>query len=432
MTEVLTVGALAKELLARWMLLAACVLVGLGMGLTYAITTPDAYTSTAVLVVMSGAPDEDGYYQAAQLAEKRAAMYPTLLASPQVVDRTRTELGLDIPTAALRSRLSATNTTETPLIEVSATAESPDLARRMADSAAGFLADYAIALEKKGSGNSEVSVQKAVPAAVPTAPSTPSPLVLGGLGLLAGLAAGVGLVLLLRAQSSFRRGRQSPLPVVSPSPDPHAQAEPTTAPLPAPPPGNAVDATGPEPEGVDEVSPAAGHRKPSPVRLATQAGRVIGTPASTGPTKAAAAAGSAKGAEATGSTKAAGSPGSRKDAGSPNAAEATGAADAAKPAKSPAPAEGGATKATAAERDTGAAEETGGMKKTTEAAPSGGPPGRRDLELLTRPKAQKSVEDAHTEALDAQGASRPKTALMALASAEDTDAPDARKRVGGD
>jgi hypothetical protein len=87
---------------------------------------------------------------------------------------------------------------------VSATAETPDLARRIADTAADFLAEYAVVLEKKGSGNSGVTVQKAVPGSLPTAPSTPSPLVLGALGLMAGAASGICLVLLLRARTLLR------------------------------------------------------------------------------------------------------------------------------------------------------------------------------------------------------------------------------------
>jgi uncharacterized protein involved in exopolysaccharide biosynthesis len=89
MTEVLTVGALGRSLLDRWRVLAAAVLIGLGGGMAYAVAAPDAYTSTAVLLVMAGAPAENGYYQAAQLAEKRAGTYPTLIASPPVLDRTR-------------------------------------------------------------------------------------------------------------------------------------------------------------------------------------------------------------------------------------------------------------------------------------------------------------------------------------------------------
>ncbi len=198
MTDVLTVSDLGSTLLGRWRLLLVMALTGLAVGLGLGAVSPETYTTKAVLIVMAGPADEAGYYQAAQFAEKRAATYPTLITSPEVLDRTATELDLTMSAGALTRVVTATNPTDTPLVEVSATASTPAMARDIADTAADNLADYAVQLEETGSRITTVTIQKAVPAREPVAPSSPGSSLLGGLGLLTGGALGVVLALVLR------------------------------------------------------------------------------------------------------------------------------------------------------------------------------------------------------------------------------------------
>lgn len=198
MTDVLTVSDLGSTLLGRWRLLLVMALTGLAAGLGLGAVSPETYTTKAVLIVMAGPENEAGYYQAAQFAEKRAATYPTLITSPEVLDRTASELDLTMSAGALTRAVTATNPTDTPLVEVSATASTPKMARDIADTAADNLADYAVQLEETGSRITTVTIQKAVPAREPTAPSSPGSGLLGGLGLLTGGALGVVLALVLR------------------------------------------------------------------------------------------------------------------------------------------------------------------------------------------------------------------------------------------
>ena len=154
---------------------------------------------------MAGASENSGFYQAAQFAEKRAATYPTLVTAPEVVDATRESLDLPYSSTALLAMVTATNPTDTPLVEVAAMSQSPTEAKEIADSIADNIADYAIELERSGARNTSVTIQKAVPAREPTSPTSPSPSILGALGLLAGGAGGVLLALVLRSLPG-RRG----------------------------------------------------------------------------------------------------------------------------------------------------------------------------------------------------------------------------------
>lgn len=235
MTDVLTVSDLGSTLLGRWRLLLVMALTGLAAGLGLGAVSPETYTTKAVLIVMAGPKDEAGYYQAAQFAEKRAATYPTLITSPEVLDRTATELDLTMSAGALTRAVTATNPTDTPLVEVSATASTPALARDIADTAADNLADYAVQLEETGSRITTVTIQKAVPAREPVAPSSPGSGLLGGLGLLTGGALGVVLALVLRTL----RGRgpataARPAAAAGAPPAPEADELPEEEPAPSP------------------------------------------------------------------------------------------------------------------------------------------------------------------------------------------------------
>lgn len=198
MTDVLTVSALGSLLLNRWKVLVAFVLIGAGAGVAYGLLAPASYTARAVLFVIA-TPAGGAYYQSAQFAEKRAATYPALLTAPEVLDRTRTQLDLDVPASALIPMLTATNPTDSPLVEVTATARTPELAQQLAGAAAQNLADYAVDLESGGTEEGAVTIKLAVPARQPLYPSSPSPLVLGALGGLAGGALGVVVALTTNA-----------------------------------------------------------------------------------------------------------------------------------------------------------------------------------------------------------------------------------------
>ena len=162
MTEVLTVGALGSTLLRRWKLIALFAVLGAVAGTAYGVVSPKEYTAKAVLIVYAASSDNSGVYQAAQFAEKRAATYPTLLTAPEVIDATRETLDLPYSSTALLGMVTATNPTDTPVLEVTAASTFPTEAKEIADKVADNIAEYAIELERSGARNTSVTIQKAV------------------------------------------------------------------------------------------------------------------------------------------------------------------------------------------------------------------------------------------------------------------------------
>jgi succinoglycan biosynthesis transport protein ExoP len=208
MTDILTVGAVGAILMSRWRLLVAFVVLGVLTGLAYGVLAPAAYTSKAVLFVIAAPSEGDGWYQAAQFADMRAATYPALLHAPEVLDRTAT--ALDLTPSALMAMVSAANPADSALVEVAATAGTPELAQKVAATAGTLLAEYAVDLEERNTQPGSVDITTAVPARVPTDPSSPSPMVLGVLGGLVGGALGIAAALTATAVSVRRQEALNP------------------------------------------------------------------------------------------------------------------------------------------------------------------------------------------------------------------------------
>jgi capsular polysaccharide biosynthesis protein len=227
MTDVLTVGSLGSVLSQRWRVVAILVFLGVCAGAAYGLLTPKSYTAKAVLRVTARPAGDDGYFQTAQFAEKLAATYPTLVAAPAVLDRTRSTLGLSDSIADLTEMVTAVNPTETSLVEISATDDTPTQAAKLADTIADNLAAYALTTEKGGSRNA-VTVAKVVPAREPTSPSSPGPVLLGGLGTLVGGGLGIGAA--LAGDARARRRERDRASASASGPEPGAESEPIREP----------------------------------------------------------------------------------------------------------------------------------------------------------------------------------------------------------
>lgn len=201
----MTLDALARILWRHKLLVLAAVLLGgvAAMGIT--VATPKVYAGTSVSFVTAvAAPGKGASYETAQFAVSRAKSYPPLLRSPQVVAGVRRELGLSMSEEELATKVTAVNPTDTLLIEIVAHADSPDLAPRIANSAARHLATEIRQLETGGAQRaSPVDVQLAVPATMPRGPSQPRPVVNLALGLLSGFALGA-----IAALGRHTRGRR--------------------------------------------------------------------------------------------------------------------------------------------------------------------------------------------------------------------------------
>ncbi|MHC9294310.1 polysaccharide biosynthesis tyrosine autokinase [Mycobacterium sp. LTG2003] len=137
-------------------------------------------------------------FQGSNFSTDRVKSYSKLVTSPTVLDPVIEELSLPVSAADLAPRVSAEVPLETVLIDISATADSPETAAALANSVSNSLTDVIGELESSETrGSSPVKATVVTPAVAPSSPSWPSiPLNLG-VGLLAGLFVGVGIAVLL-------------------------------------------------------------------------------------------------------------------------------------------------------------------------------------------------------------------------------------------
>jgi hypothetical protein len=120
------------------------------------------------------------------------------------------QLGLKMNPAELYSRLTVDNPTDTVLINVTARGTTAAEAQSISVSAADNLAKLIIRLESAGAvgGKSPIDVQTAVPAPLPTSPTSPRPVLNLAVGTMFGLALGSILALVLDSRRRLRlRGR---------------------------------------------------------------------------------------------------------------------------------------------------------------------------------------------------------------------------------
>lgn len=196
-------------MLKRWWVLALGVAVGLGLALLGLRVVTPTYEATATQLIKgvpgsgTGAP-----YLAAQFAVARAKSYPAFIYSASVLDNIRSDLGQQYTDVRLREQLSASNPVDTPLVNITATGETPEEAQSLANSASRHLARFITQIETV-SGSTPVIVETAVQAGLPTTPASPRPTLYIAMGLAGGLALGVVALFAWRAMESSAAQRKA-------------------------------------------------------------------------------------------------------------------------------------------------------------------------------------------------------------------------------
>lgn len=220
MSEALSMQQLGNIARRYWLILVALVAVGAVGGYLGARLLPPTYTATATGLV-KGVPgtDSTANYQAAQYAISRARTYPVFIDSLPVLEAVRGDLGGSASIAALQERMTASNPIDTPLVQVTAEAETAEGARDMANSAARHLARYITQIETVN-GSSPVTVEVAVQATTPASPSAPRPPLVAGLAAFtAGCIGLAGVVLFDRVARPLVAARRLRRPRDEAEPD---------------------------------------------------------------------------------------------------------------------------------------------------------------------------------------------------------------------
>lgn len=184
----------------RWRSISALAVTVLAaaVGATFLVTP--MYDATAqVFVSVRSASTTSDLVQGSSFTQKQVKSYTDLVRTPRVLAPVVERLDLNVPVSDLATTITATNPLDTVLITITASSTDPDAAADIANAVSDSLAEQVTELEQPQNGPSPVQISTVTEATAPTSPSSPSLKVNGAIGLLLGLAAGIGLALLREA-----------------------------------------------------------------------------------------------------------------------------------------------------------------------------------------------------------------------------------------
>lgn len=189
----------------NWILLVAAALTGLlGGGAASVLVQPTYTAETQLFVAIQSSGSVQELQQGNTFSQARVQSYVKTVTTPVVLQPAIDALGLDESAEDLSNRVEASTDLNTVLINISVSDSSPVQAAAIARAVADSLVKAIDSLEKpKTGGTSPVSLSIITPAVAPTDPSAPNTKLNLLLGLVAGLALGVGAAT-LRTTLDFR------------------------------------------------------------------------------------------------------------------------------------------------------------------------------------------------------------------------------------
>nr|MCH9731780.1 protein tyrosine kinase [Actinomycetes bacterium] len=187
-----------RLLRSRWITLCVTTLVvvlgAVGVSL---LTTPLYQASTRLFVSTTNGSSLSDAYQGNRFSQERVISYTELLMGQTLAQRTIDKLGLDMDAATLQGNVKASAKLDTVLISVDVLDESAVRARDIADTLSAEFVNMIRELETPEDGarpDARVVVEQR--ASIPAHPVVPKTTRNIGIGILLGLALGIGLAVL--------------------------------------------------------------------------------------------------------------------------------------------------------------------------------------------------------------------------------------------
>jgi non-specific protein-tyrosine kinase len=187
-----------RVLSRRWRFIAMLALLGAALG-TFATYTarPEYRATTTLFVSMQDGADTTQLNQGNMFTQARVQSYAEMAASPLVTRPVVRDLQLTMTLGQLARKITASAKPDTVLLRITVSDLRPRRAALISNAVADQFAKMVSALEKPGDAKSSpVKLSITGPAAVPSVPSSPRPMLNLLLGLLSGLALGVGCAVL--------------------------------------------------------------------------------------------------------------------------------------------------------------------------------------------------------------------------------------------
>lgn len=204
----------------NWIPLLACTVLGLLISGAISLSVAPTYTAkTQLFVAIQSSGSVSELQQGNTFSQARVQSYVRTATTPVVLQPTIDSLGLSQTPAQLAGHIEASTDLNTVLINISASDTSPAQAAAIAQAVANSLIDAVDRLERPAQGGtSPVRLSVITPATAPNAPSAPNTKFNLILGLLLGLASGIGAALLrttldtkVRGEADFRRLSDVPI-----------------------------------------------------------------------------------------------------------------------------------------------------------------------------------------------------------------------------
>jgi capsular polysaccharide biosynthesis protein len=230
----LTLKGFATAVRRHWLTFLLVTGVVFVLGVASILLSPAKFVSSTRLMVTIEGSTTAAAYQNEEVATRRVNSYIPLLTSGVVTQRVIDKLGLPMTSSELADKIDVANVPPTtPLIDVDVTDQSPDRARRIADTLANEFIAYAAAMETPTGEDSHKVHTTVVTAATDGRENRAEPVLLG---VLAALAA-----LLLGAVAVWIRAAREPALPIAEQDTAGADMPPTEIAVPAPP--ETVEAT---------------------------------------------------------------------------------------------------------------------------------------------------------------------------------------------
>ena len=220
--DLMELSAYLRIFRERWLVVLLCTMLGLGAAYGVARIIPPTYTSDAMLFLKVES-DTGSLYERSQFSVQRIKSYPGLINSPGVLVPVMEQLQLDTSLNELRSRITATNPTDSVFLEITAEDSTAQGAANIANAVGRSLADAVRVLESSSGDESSYELALTIPATPPATPSSPQVSVILALGLMVGIAGGlIGAMLRNRLDRRVRTvsdvRRFTGLPVIAQMP----------------------------------------------------------------------------------------------------------------------------------------------------------------------------------------------------------------------
>jgi len=194
----------------HWLIVFILLVLSTATGMTYSLLATKQYDATAKLYVsVRGTDSATDMLQGTNYARQAVTSYVDVVKSKLVLDQVIEDLGLDLSTGQLASKISAQSPANSVLINITLRDPNPQMAAELANSVAQVFTDVvANELDRPVEGSSPVRVTVVSPAAAPSRAAAPRVSQNLALSILVGLAFGAGAALLRNATETRIRSRE--------------------------------------------------------------------------------------------------------------------------------------------------------------------------------------------------------------------------------